>query len=773
ERGSIRYPGARRGVRLFRCLAGRRPRRCAGGHAQAPLRRAADRRRTADRRPARRRSVGRRARAFRLRAEGPGAGRPAHRPHRGALRVRRRRLVRGRADARRRPAIHPGPRHAARRGIPVRAPADFAGHLPGPAHGVHLRRHRVGGAAGLVPRQRQRTRARHVVQPGVERRGAGGHGGMDGGDAHSLQPASLQRPARAGVGHQPGPVGPLARGRRLLGGDPPRHAGVGLAVRRPGGHRRGAAGAADRTDAVRGGGGHPLRRGGPQRPAGGAAVRRHARGRRRPHRAGEQPDAGGHAEPRLRPGGGRPGRGEPERVRDLLSRAPPLLHRGAALPADGPARLLLLAPHRGRAACAREGRLRGLSPCQHHPGRGQAHRAHAAGAFRRRAGGADGRVRGALRGRGRRDPARGRGAAHGMGRLSRRAGVRARHVDRGGEPDGPAPRHGPGRADRLVPAAQRRQRRRRLEPALPRRRLRGARVRRSQRGGGRHGRHPPRADGAGPLLPAAGPRLCRAGPHAGNAGGIHGRHRHRAQQRAPLAVGGAGERHLAGLRRQRGRPHVRGRLRHRRRRSDLPRNHAAWSVPQLFVHRADAERVRLPGHPPPRRGARRGERHLEQLLAELRRGADGTAPVRCVGYAGRAAAGAGPFVASGGRPREPRLRALPLGRRRGHWRRRAGRARVGDRRRNWRHAGSQLAGVGGAAVRPRARAAAVRGQPVRRPRGHAGPALRLFVHRPQHPGRAGEAGVHHEPGPVAGIVRGTVRRQRPLQPLWRGAAAAL
>ena len=108
-----------------------------------------------------------------------------------------------------------------------------------------------------------------------------------------------------------------------------------------------------------------------------------------------------HGQPRLRPSGGGPGRGEPVRVRDVLRGAAALLRRGRGLLRVRQPQLLLLLerlesrhvlhpPHRPPAAGAgqrgRRGRRVRRPAAQHHDSRRrEAHGAHAHGVVHRRA----------------------------------------------------------------------------------------------------------------------------------------------------------------------------------------------------------------------------------------------------------------------------------------------------------------------------------------------------------------------------------------------------
>ena len=87
-----------------------------------------------------------------------------------------------------------------------------------------------------------------------------------------------------------------------------------------------------------------------------------------------EPDARDRDQPRLRPGRGRSGGSQPDRVRDALPREAAVLSRRRAAVQHRPSELLLLAPHRRAADRAGHRRLRGLSGRQHDPRRRQADR---------------------------------------------------------------------------------------------------------------------------------------------------------------------------------------------------------------------------------------------------------------------------------------------------------------------------------------------------------------------------------------------------------------
>ncbi len=196
-------------------------------------------------------------------------------------------------------------------------------------------------------------------------RDAGGLAGLDGGVQGAVLAAALRVAADADVR-----LRHLARHRaieraRQLAAVPAQSDGARLAARRADRHRRHRLLATPRGDALRARE-EPVARDGERLRA-----RAGTDGRRRPaaqHHA--EPHADRHGEPGLRAGrGGSSGR-EPDRFRDLLSGAPPVLRGGhGTVPLRAEllhrARLrqrgtLLLAPHRPFAAAARRVWRRGI-----------------------------------------------------------------------------------------------------------------------------------------------------------------------------------------------------------------------------------------------------------------------------------------------------------------------------------------------------------------------------------------------------------------------------
>ena len=253
--------------------------------------------------------------------------------------------------------------------------------------------------------------------------------------------------------------------------------------------------------------------------AGQSVQRRLARlRRRRPRRevgADEQPHGQRHGEPGLRPGRGRSGGREPDRVRDVLRREAAVLPRGLAdLQQLRPRRRqrllglqqlgaadLLLAAHRPRAAARRVGRLRGRADGDDHPRRREAH-GQDVGTVEPRVAAGDHRRGDGTHERRRLRRSRRRRAAHELHRGARAARDRQPHRTRV-----------PG--DVGEPSAEHAGRQRRAERPGARRRRRRVLVRGPRQGVGHHRRHrrQPRgrdddADRASParaaaLLPAA------------------------------------------------------------------------------------------------------------------------------------------------------------------------------------------------------------------------------------------------------------------------------
>ncbi|CAA9302707.1 MAG: hypothetical protein AVDCRST_MAG89-583 [uncultured Gemmatimonadetes bacterium] len=494
---------ARRSRRVDRPAAGafrRRARRRARGGCRARQRGAAHRR------YAGRGRLERRHRRDRVHAAGARRGAARIGAHRGAGAVRRRGAVRGRSTAR----LGAG-EHAAGAARHVDGGVGLAdgdpGQLPRPPHRLRSGAEPVGGAAR--PDARRRRRGRFV---GPRLAGADQHrfSRLVGGDAHSLQPASLQRGAQPDVGNPGGaPDRPQERVRGA-GVHPAIAARRHPALRAPDGAERRPHGQAPGDPALhraqgraRGTRRQPL----PRRPR----VRAVAGGGPEVP-ADQRPDPGCHAEPRLRPGGGRPGRGEPERRRDAVPGAAAVLrgrlrHLRLRLRRRKP-RLLLAARRTGAAdagAVSAGRRARG-GP---HPGRGQDLRPHAERLVHRRARRGDPARGGALpvaECGGRFHPRHAdRGAADQLLRFAR-AARHARGSDGGGgHADGGEPR--PGRRRAAGPAAPLRvQRRAGLQPPVGRSRLAADGLRGGQPRAGRPpGRRPHAAGAALPLLRAAGP----------------------------------------------------------------------------------------------------------------------------------------------------------------------------------------------------------------------------------------------------------------------------
>ena len=313
---------------------------------QGRVRRARGIRHHARRRPLGRSGVAPGSRGHGLRPEGTGGGCSAHGAHGGALRLRRRRAVRGRAHVRsRRALLDPGaPRPPRRRGAGRVCP-HLPGHVPRPAHGLQLRRHGLRCPPRPLPRHGQRERRRRV-QPGLGGSRSLAAGRVDGRDVDSLLPAALQRPGRAAVGAERPALDPLQERGRLLGAGPAYRAGVGVTLRGALRHRRDRAHEPDRGPPLRG---RRIYRDGHRQP--GRPLRRRAQpggaGRRGPEDgAGAEPDPGGDRNPRLRAGGGGSRGGQPDGLRGAVRGAAPVLHRGRGAAQRPHAQLLLLEAHR-------------------------------------------------------------------------------------------------------------------------------------------------------------------------------------------------------------------------------------------------------------------------------------------------------------------------------------------------------------------------------------------------------------------------------------------
>src|SRR2546426_503516 len=198
-------------------------------------------------------------------------------------------------------------------------------------------------------------------------RGVGGEGHprfarLDGGAAHPVLPAPFHPEAAVQVGDQ----FPAPHRAQKRAGLPRLHAQerqrLRVAIRGPGGDRAGHPAAAARGVAL-----HD-RQSGALVPDPGQSVQRRLEAdarhrRRRPHRARAQPHPQRHGEPRLRPGRGGSGGGEPERRRDVFPGEAAVLHRGRVdlqlRPGRGAqllgvqlgrAPVLLQSPHRPRPA---------------------------------------------------------------------------------------------------------------------------------------------------------------------------------------------------------------------------------------------------------------------------------------------------------------------------------------------------------------------------------------------------------------------------------------
>ena len=285
---------------------------------------------------------------------------------------------------RRRP-VHPVPRSASRP-ADRRRPHGDRGRRP--AGRRHLRRHLHG---------------RHLGR-GLGLRRFGRRAGLGGRDAHPVLPASLPVRGSADLGRERPPHRPADQRGLVAGPDAEQRERPRLAHGVARRSDRDSHAAPRRVAALRHLAGRVHR---PQRPRGPVQrrvtpVRR--RGARREGRSQEQPDAERDGQPGLRAGGSGPRRGQPVGVRDLLRGEAPVLHgrqpdllavrqgrpqRQLELLLPGAA-AVLLAPHRPGSAGAGQRRLRRHAGVDDDSGRGQAHRADAAGMDRRPARGSDG-----------------------------------------------------------------------------------------------------------------------------------------------------------------------------------------------------------------------------------------------------------------------------------------------------------------------------------------------------------------------------------------------
>ncbi len=304
----------------------------------------------AHRRPRRRRGVEDRGPDPRLPAIRSRAGRGAHARHGGPGGLRRRRPVRLRASAGSPPRQHHAGAEPQGRARPLRPDRHLRRFLPRPTDGLRVLREPGRREARL--RGERRLQRGLVLERRVGRGHAGGRARVDGRVPHPALAAPLRRLGDAHVGLRRAPHrGALPRVRGVAGLQP-HHAGAHVADGHAGRPRGSRLRRSRRDDALRGG--QEPDPSGRQRLR---PPRRDDDGRRPEDRDHAQRDAERHREPRLRPGGGRPRRAEPRRLRDLLPGAPPLLrggyralhllaqllHRGRLQHERG---ALLLAPHR-------------------------------------------------------------------------------------------------------------------------------------------------------------------------------------------------------------------------------------------------------------------------------------------------------------------------------------------------------------------------------------------------------------------------------------------
>ena len=268
------------------------------------------------------------------------------------------RPVRVRAGLRHRPGQHHARPHPARRPRPGGPDRRADRLVPGSSHRLRLLREPRRREARL--HRLQRRQPGRLVGRGVGRRHADRLAGLDGGVPDPALAAPLRVGRAAHLRIRRAPLDRALSGGHRLAALLPHHPGRDVAARHAGGPR--GAGVLEPNRA------HPLRRH-EERHAGllGRRVRAPpgALGGRGPQgRAHPQRDARRHREPRLRPGRGGPGGGEPERFRDLLPGAAALLRgRDGALSVQAQLlhrrRLqlqrgaLLLAPYRPEPLAAR------------------------------------------------------------------------------------------------------------------------------------------------------------------------------------------------------------------------------------------------------------------------------------------------------------------------------------------------------------------------------------------------------------------------------------
>ena len=176
----------------------------------------------------------------------------------------------------------------------------------------------------------------------------------------SVRAAALQSRQRRHLGPERPAFSSDAERTGHLGAHSPHRAGLVVVVRRPARHRRRAVEPPARALALRRRRVDALSRGQRREPVHQWRQRDWPGRRRREDGARAQSHARGDDQSRLRPGGGRSGRSQPDRVRDPVSRAPALLPRRRCALQHRPPELLLLASNRRPPGRARHRRLRGL-----------------------------------------------------------------------------------------------------------------------------------------------------------------------------------------------------------------------------------------------------------------------------------------------------------------------------------------------------------------------------------------------------------------------------
>ena len=184
--------------------------------------------------------------------------------------------------------------------------------------------------------------------------------------------AALQRPARASLGPERQAVAAAAQRRELLGRRRTHRARLVVAVRRAARHRRRAADHPPRGAALRLGFVADDRQ--PRsRTTRSTMAWQPERTRRRRHESRHriEPDARGDDQPRLRPDRSRPGRSEPDGVRNDLRRAAAVLHRGQQRARGGD---VATTTTRGGSARGRPGRRRATTSTIRRPTRSSAPR---------------------------------------------------------------------------------------------------------------------------------------------------------------------------------------------------------------------------------------------------------------------------------------------------------------------------------------------------------------------------------------------------------------